>query len=253
MIRVDRVSKFYGTRRVLSDVTFDVARGTVTTLIGPSGSGKSTLLRCVNFLEHYESGSISIEGKMVGYYSADNGRKVRPITEIAAMRAEAVMVFQHMNLFSHMTAVQNVAIAPIRVRGIPRRLAEKQAEELLARVGLSHRMREYPGYLSGGEQQRVAIARALAMDPKILLLDEVTSALDPERVGEVLLVLEKLAAEGITMLVVTHEMGFARRASQQIVFMEDGIAAEIGGPEIMNKNGSPRLARFLEHVRYGVQ
>lgn len=249
MIRIESVSRRFGHRVVLNAVSLEVPKGTVCSIIGPSGSGKSTLLRCVNFLEPYDDGAIYIDDKLVGYTDGNGSRVRRKASEIAQMRSEATMVFQQMNLFSHLTALENVAVAPIKVKKMRRADAEEKAKELLSKVGLAERMHDYPGHLSGGEQQRVAIARALAMDPKVLLLDEVTSALDPERVSEVLAVIEKLAREGITMLVVTHEMDFARRASQQVVFLEDGCVIERGGPEILTSASTPRVTRFLDHLR----
>ena len=248
MVRVERVSKSFGPARILQDVSLRVPKGSVCTIIGPSGSGKSTLLKCINFLEPYDQGSIFVDDELVGYVERNGRRALRPSREIAQMRASVAMVFQQLNLFSHMTAVENVMIAPVKVKKVPRELALARAEELLVKVGLENRMHAYPGFLSGGEQQRVAIARALAMEPKVMLLDEVTSALDPERVAEVLEVIRKLGREGMTMLVVTHEMEFAREVAHQVVFMDGGRVVEQGGPEVLAAAESPRLQAFLRRL-----
>ena len=245
MVRVDGVGKSFGTHKVLDGVSLEVPKGSVCIIIGPSGSGKSTLLRCINFLEPYQAGSIAIEDELVGYSQIDRVRKLRPRREITRMRGETGMVFQQFNLFAHMTALENVAIAPIKVKGVERKQARDDAERLLVKVGLAERMSAYPGFLSGGEQQRVAIARALAMAPKVLLLDEITSALDPERVGEVLEVIRTLADEGMTMLVVTHEMGFAHDIADQVVFMDEGQVIERGGVDILDDPKTSRLKGFL--------
>ncbi|OED44211.1 ectoine/hydroxyectoine ABC transporter ATP-binding protein EhuA [Chromatiales bacterium (ex Bugula neritina AB1)] len=244
MVQIDRVSKHFADHQVLDQVTLNVDKGQVCIIIGPSGSGKSTLLRCINFLEPYEAGSIELDGEMVGYRNLDD-RRLRPRKIIARMRAQTSMVFQQFNLFSHMTAVDNVAVAPEKVKGEPRREARARAQGLLEKVGLADRMHDYPGFLSGGEQQRVAIARALAMQPKVLLLDEITSALDPERVAEVLEVIRTLAGEGMTMLVVTHEMTFAREVASQVVFMDGGRVVEQGGAHIIGQPQTERLATFM--------
>jgi polar amino acid transport system ATP-binding protein len=245
MVRVDGVGKSFGTHKVLDGVSLEVPKGSVCIIIGPSGSGKSTLLRCINFLEPYQAGSIAIEDELVGYSQIDRKRKLRPRREITRMRGETGMVFQQFNLFAHMTALENVAIAPIKVKGVERKQARDDAERLLVKVGLAERMSAYPGFLSGGEQQRVAIARALAMAPKVLLLDEITSALDPERVGEVLEVIRTLADEGMTMLVVTHEMGFAHDIADQVVFMDEGQVIERGAVDILDDPKTSRLKGFL--------
>ncbi|MBI3104156.1 MAG: amino acid ABC transporter ATP-binding protein [Candidatus Rokubacteria bacterium] len=230
---------------MLDDVSLEVPKGGVCAIIGPSGSGKSTLLRCVNFLEPYDRGAVYVDDELVGYVDRDGRRTLRPAREIARMRGSVVMVFQQLNLFSHMTAVENVMIAPVKVRKMPRREAIARAQDLLVKVGLESRMHDYPAFLSGGEQQRVAIARALAMDPKVMLLDEVTSALDPERVAEVLEVIRRLASDGMTMLVVTHEMEFARDMAHQVIFMDGGRIVERGGPDVLTAPSTPRLRAFL--------
>lgn len=245
VVQIERLSKRFGCLRVLQDVSLGVPKGSVCTLVGPSGSGKSTLLRCINFLEPYDEGTIYVDGRLVGYVEPSEPRRLRPRREIALMRAQIGMVFQQFNLFLHLTALQNVAVAPIKVRHMARPAAVRAAEELLVKVGLQDRMHAYPAFLSGGEQQRVAIARALAMQPAVLLLDEVTSALDPERVKEVLEVIRALAADGMTMVIVTHEMGFARDIARQVVFMDKGAVIERGGTEILVNPQTARLRSFL--------
>ncbi|MEO7129490.1 MAG: amino acid ABC transporter ATP-binding protein, partial [Rhodoferax sp.] len=230
------------------DISLELAAGEVMGLIGPSGSGKSTLLRCVNFLETFEAGTLSVAGETVGY-RVHEGRRIRKsASEINAMRARCAMVFQQYNLFLHMTALQNVAIAPIKVKREPREAAMARAAKLLDKVGLGHRKDAYPSALSGGEQQRVAIARALAMQPAALLLDEITSALDPERTGEVVEVVSGLAAEGMTMIIVTHQMEFAQRVCHRVAFLEGGELVETGGREIFDVPRTERLGRFLKSV-----
>ena len=233
MLEIAGVSKRFGTLEVLHDVSLSVQAGEVVVVIGPSGSGKTTLLRCINLLEDYEQGTVTVDGDPVGYtVDGSSGRRQRMSErDIAASREKIGIVFQSYNLFPHMTALQNIVAAPVRVRGIPRARAEARARELLAMVGLSDKALEYPVRLSGGQQQRVAIARALAMDPKIMLFDEVTSALDPELVGEVLAAMQQLARDGMTMIVVTHEMSFARDVADRIVFMDGGVIVEQGEPD----------------------
>jgi polar amino acid transport system ATP-binding protein len=233
MLEIAGVSKRFGTLEVLRDVSLSVRSGEVVVVIGPSGSGKTTLLRCINMLEDYEKGTVVVDGEPVGYtFEGTTGRRQRMSErDIAASREKIGIVFQSYNLFPHMTALQNIVAAPVRVRGIPRARAEARARELLAMVGLSDKASEYPVRLSGGQQQRVAIARALAMDPKIMLFDEVTSALDPELVGEVLAAMQQLARDGMTMIVVTHEMSFARDVADRIVFMDGGVIVEQGEPD----------------------
>ena len=221
MVEIQDVHKFFGELHVLKGVSLEVEAGEVCTILGPSGSGKSTLLRCVNVLEEIQAGSIHVDGMLMGYGQDAEGRlyELRP-KELAAQRAPIGMVFQRFNLFPHMTALENVVEAPIKVKGANKSKAKAKASELLERVGLAERADHYPAQLSGGQAQRVAIARALAMEPDLMLFDEPTSALDPELVGEVLAVMQDLAASGMTMLVVTHEMGFAREVSDTVVFLD---------------------------------
>ncbi|MGY5810443.1 amino acid ABC transporter ATP-binding protein [Rhizobium sp. LEGMi198b] len=230
LLRIRNVAKAFGPVQVLHSIDMDVAKGEVVSVIGPSGSGKTTLLRCVNFLESYDSGSIQIDGAEVGYRDGTNQQR-RGEKDLARMRAETGMVFQSFNLFPHLTAAENVMLGLQKVRGKPKKEAREIAEHWLSRVGLGHRINNLPSELSGGQQQRVGIARAVAMDPKILLLDEITSALDPELVNEVLDVVRQLAEEGMTMLMVTHEIAFARDASDRIVFMADGKVSAQGAPK----------------------
>ncbi len=221
LVVLDHVDKHYGELHVLRDINLSIARGEVVVVIGPSGSGKSTLCRAVNRLETIDSGTISLDGRPL----PAEGK------ELAALRAEVGMVFQTFNLFAHRTILENLTLGPIKVRGLGRREAEEQARRLLERVGVEQQADKYPAQLSGGQQQRVAIARALAMDPKVMLFDEPTSALDPEMIKEVLDVMVELAEAGMTMVVVTHEMGFARTAADRVVFMADGRIVEEGTPE----------------------
>lgn len=249
MVEVRDVHKFFDDLHVLRGVSFDVARGSVTTILGPSGSGKSTILRCVNVLETIQAGAITVDGQLMGY--AVKGGKLHDLTEkeIAAQRSRIGMVFQRFNLFPHMTALENVMEAPIQVKGMSKAEAKKHAQELLAQVGLADRADHYPSELSGGQQQRVAIARALAMDPELMLFDEPTSALDPELVGEVLAVMQNLAAQGMTMIVVTHEIGFAREVSDQVILMDEGQIVEAGTPaQIFDNPTHPRTKDFLAKV-----
>jgi polar amino acid transport system ATP-binding protein len=218
-------------------------------LLGPSGSGKSTFLRCINHLEKINSGRLSVDGELVGY--REGGDKIYELREpdIARKRAEIGMVFQNFNLFPHMTALENVTAAPIRVKKLPREQANTRARALLERVGLPDKLATYPAQLSGGQQQRVAIARALAMDPKLMLFDEPTSALDPELVGDVLQAMKQLAGEGMTMIVVTHEMGFAAEVADTVVFMDDGIVVEAGDPDrVLGDPRHERTRAFLSKV-----
>jgi polar amino acid transport system ATP-binding protein len=247
MLEVSGISKHFGAVHVLRDVSLSVAPGEVVVVIGPSGSGKTTLLRCINLLEDYERGTITVDGEPIGYRFAGANRIRMSERDIAAARAKIGMVFQSYNLFPHMTVLQNIVAAPVRVRGLPRSRAEARARELLAMVGLSDKAAEHPVRLSGGQQQRVAIARALAMDPKIMLFDEVTSALDPELVGEVLAAMQQLAQGGMTMVVVTHEMSFARDIADRIVFIDDGAIVEQGKPdEILFTPRTERVRAFLK-------
>ena len=249
MIEISGLKKNYGTRTIIDGVTLSVPKGSVCGVLGPSGSGKSTLLRCVNFLEPYEGGEIRVDGELVGYQLDGGQRLPKARRDIARMRSQCCMVFQQFNLFSHMTALENVAVAPVKVRGLKAAAAREQAEALLTKVGLSHRKDAYPAFLSGGEQQRVAIARALAMQPKVLLLDEVTSALDPERAAEVLDVIATLGREGMTMMMVTHQMHFAREVCRHIVFLDEGRIVEEGGPGMLANPTTERLRSFLRHLR----
>jgi len=235
---------------VLKGVDLEVPQGTVCVLLGPSGSGKSTLLRCINELEQITGGQIWVGGELLGYRQDAAGQLHRlPDKAIAEQRSHLGMVFQRFNLFGHLTALQNVMLAPTLVGGVPKAQAQAQARQLLERVGLADRANYYPAQLSGGQQQRVAIARALAMNPKVMLFDEPTSALDPELVGEVLAVMQELAASGMTMIVVTHEIGFAREVADQIVFMDNGVIVESGPAEILDNPQQPRFQQFLAAVK----
>jgi polar amino acid transport system ATP-binding protein len=249
MVKAEAVHKRFGRNEVLRGIDLEVAPGEVMCLLGPSGSGKSTFLRCVNHLEKINSGRLSVDGELVGYRQVGDRLHELPEAEVARKRAEIGMVFQHFNLFGHMTALGNVTSAPILVKGIPRERAQARARELLDRVGLGDKHDSYPAQLSGGQQQRVAIARALAMDPKLMLFDEPTSALDPELVGDVLDVMKGLAREGMTMVVVTHEMGFAREVADRVVFMDDGVVVESGPPgEVLANPRHERTRAFLSKV-----
>ena len=252
VIQVEGVHKTFGDLHVLKGCDLTVRSGEVAVLVGPSGSGKSTLLRCINQLEEPTAGRVLVDGVVQGYRAEPlpDGRwqKLRPV-EIAAQRSRIGMVFQRFHLFPHLTALANVMEAPVQVRGLPRAAAEAKARELLERVGLGDRADHYPSELSGGQQQRVAIARALAMDPELMLFDEPTSALDPELVSEVLGVLKDLAADGMTMVVVTHEMGFAREVADRVVFMDEGRILESGTAEqVIDHPRSERLKGFLASV-----
>ena len=249
MVFAKDVRKSFGTVEVLKGVDLEVKKGSVSCIIGPSGSGKSTFLRCINHLEDISGGLLLVDGNFVGYDLKRGALHVVSPRELCQRRADIGMVFQNFNLFGHMTALQNVMEAPMQVKGETRAQAKERARALLDRVGLAHRADAHPQQLSGGQQQRVAIARALAMEPKLLLFDEPTSALDPELVGEVLAVMKDLASSGITMVVVTHEIGFAREVADQLVFMDRGIVEEIGSPREMVANAqSPRTRAFLSHV-----
>jgi ABC-type polar amino acid transport system ATPase subunit len=248
-LAVEHVTKRFGAATVLSDLSLDIAKGEVVVVIGPSGSGKSTLLSCIALLEPIQRGTIAIEGTPISVGTEDRamktGRAVHPT------RGDIGMVFQSFNLFPHMTVLENVTLAPRKVRNAPRSEATALGRELLARVGLSDKADEHPVRLSGGQQQRAAIARALAMRPRLMLFDEVTSALDPELVGEVLAVMQELARDGMTMVVVTHEMRFARDAAHRVVFMDQGMIVETGTPERMFQTPSEArtrsfLRRFME-------
>lgn len=249
MVLSEGVHKRFGRQEVLKGITLAVQPGEVMCLLGPSGSGKSTFLRCINHLEKINAGRLSVDGELVGYRQV--GEKLHELreAEIARKRAEIGMVFQHFNLFPHMTALENVTCAPIRVKKVARSDAQGRARELLARVGLADKLEAYPAQLSGGQQQRVAIARALAMEPKLMLFDEPTSALDPELVGEVLQAMQQLARDGMTMIVVTHEIGFAREVADTVVFMDGGVVVESGPPaEVLANPRHERTRAFLSKV-----
>ena len=247
MVEVEDLHKHFGPLHVLRGIKLSVAKGEVVCIIGPSGSGKSTLLRCVNHLEVAEQGRIKIDGKLV--YREEVGGVFHPHSNraIAAVRAQVGMVFQHFNLFPHLTVVGNIIEAPVHVLRRSKQEARARAMELLAQVGLSDKAESFPEELSGGQQQRAAIARALAMDPKAMMFDEATSALDPELIGEVLNVMSDLARRGMTMLVVTHEMNFARQAASRVIFMDHGRIVEEGGPDEIF--GAPREARTRDFLR----
>ena len=249
MVLAERVSKSFGSNEVLKSISLEVRRGEVLCLVGPSGSGKSTFLRCINHLEQVSSGRLSVDGKLVGYREVGGVLHEMHPKDVARQRRDIGMVFQRFNLFPHMTALENVMEAPTQVKGIAKSQAKARALELLARVGLAERADYYPAHLSGGQQQRVAIARALAMDPKLMLFDEPTSALDPELVGEVLDVMKGLAESGMTMIVVTHEMGFAREVADSLVFMDGGVVVETGEPrELLADPKHERTKAFLSKV-----
>ncbi|MHC2618151.1 ABC-type polar amino acid transport system ATPase subunit [Bradyrhizobium huanghuaihaiense] len=247
IVSVNGLVKSFGAHRVLNGVSFDVRRGEVVVVLGPSGSGKSTMLRCVNFLETFEDGTITVNGAPVGYQSDSAGRRRMLDEKVVAKNREHVgMVFQSFNLFPHRTVLQNVMMGPVSVQHRDRTEARKHALELLEKVGLTDKADQYPARLSGGQQQRVAIARALAMRPAVVLFDEATSALDPELVGEVLRVMRELANEGMTMIVVTHEMGFAREVADRVIFMDGGVIMEHGAPhDIMANPQTERFRSFL--------
>ncbi|HSL36303.1 MAG TPA: amino acid ABC transporter ATP-binding protein [Arthrobacter sp.] len=249
MVLAERVSKNFGTNKVLRGISLEVDPGEVLCIVGPSGSGKSTFLRCINHLERVDGGRLSVDGQLVGYRQKGDKLYELKLKEAAFQRQEIGMVFQRFNLFPHLTAVENIILAPMRVKGISKAKATARAMELLERVGLGDKGDAYPAHLSGGQQQRVAIARALAMDPKLMLFDEPTSALDPELVGEVLDVMKELAKSGMTMIVVTHEMGFAREVADTLVFMDEGVVVEAGPPrEILSNPQHDRTRAFLSKV-----
>jgi polar amino acid transport system ATP-binding protein len=249
MVRAEAVCKDFGALKVLKGVTLEVQRGQVLVLVGPSGSGKSTFLRCINHLEQVNAGRLYVDGELIGYN--ERGGKLHEMSprEAAKQRRDIGMVFQHFNLFPHRTALENIIEAPMQVKGVKKDAAVARAKDLLSQVGLSAKADAYPAQLSGGQQQRVAIARALAMSPKLMLFDEPTSALDPELVGEVLGVMKTLASEGMTMVVVTHEMGFAREVADQLVFMDGGVIVESGDPEeVLGNPSHERTKAFLSKV-----
>src|SRR4051794_24534118 len=249
VVSIRGLHKSFGETEVLKGVDNEVRRGEVVSIIGPSGSGKTTLLRCVNALESYDQGSIVLDGMEVGFVGEGRSRRRRRERELSAIRAETGMVFQMFYLFPHLTAAENVMLGLRKVRGRSKSKAYEIAKRWLTRVGLEAKLDSYPAQLSGGQQQRVGIARAVAMDPKVLLLDEITSALDPELVGEVLGVVRQLAEDGMTMIVVTHEMAFAREVSDTVVFMDGGRIVSEGGPdEILENPRHDRLKAFLSRL-----
>jgi polar amino acid transport system ATP-binding protein len=249
MIRISHVRKHFGSHEVLKDITFNIDAGEVLVLLGPSGSGKSTLLRCINQLEKIDGGRIEIAGELIGYEErAGKLHQLKP-NRIAQQRMLTGMVFQSFNLFPHLTVLENICLGPVQSRGESKSVVLDRATKLLARVGLGDRGASYPRQLSGGQQQRVAIARALAMEPKLMLFDEPTSALDPELVGDVLEVMKDLALSGMTMVVVTHEIGFAKEVADQVIFMDQGVVVEAGAPaEVISNPQHQRTADFLARV-----
>ncbi|MEV4311627.1 amino acid ABC transporter ATP-binding protein [Actinocrispum sp. NPDC049592] len=249
MVRAEGVCKRFGRLEVLKGINLEVQPGEVMCIIGPSGSGKSTFLRCINHLEKVDAGRLSVDGELVGYQQRGDRLYELKENEVAQKRREIGMVFQRFNLFPHMTAVENVIEAPMQVKGMRKNAARDLALELLERVGLADKASNYPKQLSGGQQQRVAIARALAMQPKLMLFDEPTSALDPELVGDVLAVMRQLAADGMTMVVVTHEMEFAREVADTVVFMDGGVVVEAGSPDaVIRSPQHERTKAFLSRV-----
>ena len=249
MVKAEAVHKSFGRLEVLRGISLEIAPGEVMCMLGPSGSGKSTFLRCINHLEKIDAGRLWVDGSLVGY--RQDGDKLYELREreVARERAQIGMVFQRFNLFPHMTALQNVIEAPTRVKGVPREIAVAEARALLQRVGLADKADAYPAQLSGGQQQRVAIARALAMEPKLMLFDEPTSALDPELVGDVLDAMRQLVSDGMTMVVVTHEIGFAREAGDTLVFIDHGVVVESGNPrDVLDNPREERTKAFLSKV-----
>ncbi|MDF3936037.1 ABC transporter ATP-binding protein [Pseudomonas citronellolis] len=246
-LKIDALYKRYGDNEVLKGVSLEARTGDVVSMIGASGSGKSTFLRCINFLEQPDEGRMSLDGEDIRMVASPGGMRVADAAQLQRIRTRLAMVFQHFNLWSHMTVLENVTLAPRRVLGVDRQEAEARARKYLAKVGLPEQVvGKYPAFLSGGQQQRVAIARALAMEPEIMLFDEPTSALDPELVGEVLKVIKALAEEGRTMILVTHEMAFAREVSSQVLFLHQGRVEEQGPPqEVLGQPKSERLRQFL--------
>lgn len=249
MVDARSIHKSFGSNEVLKGIDLTVNRGEVLCLLGPSGSGKSTFLRCINHLETISGGRLFVDGELIGFHERDGVLYEMKPTDIAQQRREIGMVFQRFNLFPHLTALENVIEAPMGVKGLSKEQAVSKAREVLASVGLAEKADAYPSQLSGGQQQRVAIARALAMEPKLMLFDEPTSALDPELVGDVLDVMRKLAQSGMTMIVVTHEMGFAREVADQVVFMDQGVVVEAGAPsEVLDNPKNARTQAFLRSV-----
>jgi polar amino acid transport system ATP-binding protein len=249
MVKAEAVHKSFGRLEVLRGIDLEVNPRDVMCMIGPSGSGKSTFLRCINHLEKIDAGRLSVDGELVGYRQRGDRLFELPDAEVCKKRAEIGMVFQHFNLFPHMTVLENLVEAPVRVKRDSRAVAAERARRLLDRVGLAEKVDAYPRQLSGGQQQRVAIARALAMEPKLMLFDEPTSALDPELVGEVLDVMRALAEDGMTMIVVTHEIGFAREVGDTLVFMDGGVIVEAGKPrDVLTNPQQERTQSFLSKV-----
>ncbi len=253
LVKISGLEKSFGDVHVLKGIDLEISSGQVVSLIGPSGSGKTTLLRCINYLVEYEKGSVQIDGQEIGFEDNVNGvhgsRKPRGERELSAIRAQVGMVFQLFYLFPHLTAIENVMLGLTKVRGFSKAEAHNLAETWLGRVGLADKLNSLPAELSGGQQQRVGIARAVAMEPKVLLLDEITSALDPELVGEVLSVVQNLASEGMTMIVVTHEMAFARDVGNRVVFMDDGRVVADGSPsDVLDNPENERLRTFLSRL-----
>ncbi len=249
LVQLEAVHKSFGRNKVLQGIDLSVYEGEVVCILGPSGSGKSTLLRCINYLERYDAGNIWVGENLIGYRPvAGKKHELRP-KEIARQCVDIGMVFQNFNLFPHMTVLENLIEAPTRVQRMPRAAAVAEANNLLDQVGLREKSASFPDQLSGGQQQRVAIARALAMKPRLMLFDEPTSSLDPELVGDVLMVMKKLAQDGMTMIVVTHEIGFAREAGDSVVFMDDGVIVEAGRPEeVLSNPQNERTRSFLTKV-----
>jgi polar amino acid transport system ATP-binding protein len=249
MVSAEAVHKHFGALQVLKGISLEVEAGEVFCIVGPSGSGKSTFLRCINHLEKVDAGRLSVDGELVGY--REHGGKLYELKEreVAAKREQIGMVFQRFNLFPHMTVIDNIIEAPVRLKKATKAVAYERAEEMLERVGLVDKRNAYPNQLSGGQQQRVAIARALAMRPKLMLFDEPTSALDPELVGEVLDVMRQLADDGMTMVVVTHEIGFAREVGDALIFMDEGVVVESGRPrDVLSNPQHARTQAFLSKV-----
>ena len=249
MVKAEQVCKSFGALQVLKGITLEVGKGQVLVMVGPSGSGKSTFLRCINHLDQVNAGRLYVDGDLIGY--RDRGSKLHEMSprDAAKQRRDIGMVFQHFNLFPHRTALENIIEAPVHVKRVKKDAAVARGKDLLNQVGMAEKADAYPAQLSGGQQQRVAIARALAMNPKLMLFDEPTSALDPELVGEVLEVMKKLASEGMAMVVVTHEMGFAREVATQLVFMDGGVVVESGPPrEVLANPQNERTKAFLSKV-----